>query len=418
MLKGEIRVPGDKSISHRSIMLGAIAEGKTEIKNFLVSEDTLATIECFRKMGVHIDMKEDNVLIEGVGKSGLKSPEGILYCGNSGTTMRLISGILIGQDFPSILVGDSSLNGRPMKRIIFPLRQMNGNIKGVEDEYPPIEIYPSEKLNGIYYKMPIDSAQVKSAILLASIYAQGETCIEEKGFSRDHTERMLKYFGAYICKIDKLIYMKDNAKLKGKNLFVPGDISSAAFFIVGALTLKGSDILIRDVGINKSRIGILEALKEMGGDIEIQNKRIANYEPIGDIRVRYSKLKGIDINGSRISTLIDEIPILAVAAALAEGTTTIRDAEELKYKESNRLNAMAVELNKMGAKVEELEDGLVIEGVSSLKPATLNSYNDHRIAMALNIAALNADGKSHIQQSECVTVSFPSFFDKLYKLLI
>ena len=417
-LKGEILVPGDKSISHRSIMLGSIAEGVTEINNFLFSEDTLATIDCFKNMGVNIAKKDGHIKVEGVGLKGLKPSNKPLYCGNSGTTMRLISGILIGQEFYSTILGDEFLNIRPMKRIIEPLREMGGIIKGVEDEFPPLQIQPTKSLNGIHYKMPIASAQVKSAILFASLYAKGETTIVEKGFSRDHTERMLKYFGADISRKDNTIHIADSSRLVGKNVFVPGDFSSSAFFIIGALTLKNSEITIKDVGLNEGRIGLIKVLKEMGGYIEVGNLKRFNNELIGDIYVKYSKLKCLEIGGDIISSLIDEIPILAVAASLAEGTTVIRNAEELKYKETDRLKAIATELRKMGVSIEELEDGLIIQGRDRLKPAILDSHMDHRIAMALSIAALNGEGKSKIENANCINISFPNFHQVLSENLI
>jgi len=417
-LKGEIVVPGDKSISHRSIMIGSIAEGVTEIENFLLSEDTLATIECFKNMGVNITSKNGTIEVKGVGLNGLKLPQKPLYCGNSGTTMRLISGILIGQVFSSTLIGDDSLNRRPMKRIMEPLRKMGGLIGGEEDEYPPLQIHPTQNLSGIYYEMPIASAQVKSAILFASLYSKGETAIVEKVFSRDHTERMLKYFGADINKKDNIIFIKDVQSLEGKRVFVPSDFSSAAFFIIGALTLKNSEIKIKDVGLNDGRIGLLKVLKKMGGYIEIENLKSFNNELVGDINVKYSKLKAVEVNGNIISSLIDEIPVLAVAASLAEGTTIITNAEELKYKETNRLKAIAMELRKMGVSIDELDDGLIIEGRESLKPAILDSHMDHRIAMALSIAALNGRGKSKINNVNCVNISFPEFYQTLYNSLI
>lgn len=417
-LKGEIVVPGDKSISHRSIMLGSIAEGVTEIDNILLSEDTLVTINCFKNMGVNIFKKDKSIKIVGVGLKGLKEPKRPLYCGNSGTTMRLLSGILVGQDFSSMLLGDNSLNIRPMKRIIKPLREMGGIIEGVEDEFPPLQIYPSDSLYGIQYKMPIASAQVKSAILLASLYSIGETTILEKGFSRDHTERMLKYYGANIFRENNTILITDSPRLEGQRLYIPGDFSSAAFFIVGALTLKDSEIIINNVGLNEGRIGLIKVLIEMGGNIEVGNLKCVNNELIGDLYVKYSKLKGIEISGDIISSLIDEIPILAVAASLAEGMTIIKNAEELKYKETNRLKVMATELRKMGVIIEELEDGLIIQGSDRLKSAVLDSHMDHRIAMSLSIAALNADGRSKIENSNCVNISFPSFYSLLYKNLI
>lgn len=410
-LKGEIKIPGDKSISHRSIILSSIAEGETEIYNFLDSEDTKATIDCFRKMGISIDKDGEKLVVKGKGLKGLAPPDCILDCKNSGTTMRLISGVLVGQNFSTILTGDNSLNNRPMSRIINPLKRMGGNIEGLDNEYPPLKIRPISNLNEIYYKMPVASAQVKSAILLASLYAEGETIIEEKGPSRDHTERMLNYFGARINKNNNLISLKGGSRLEGRKIFIPGDFSSASFFIVAALILEGSEIVIKDVGLNETRVGLLHVLKEMGGNIEIDNVKKFNNELVGDIYVKYSKLKSTNIYGNKIATFIDEIPILVVAATFAEGTTTINDASELKYKESDRIKVMTEEMNKMGASIKALEDGMIIEGGSSLKPAKLNSYNDHRIAMALSIAALKAEGKSYILGSECINISFPTFSD-------
>lgn len=417
-LRGEIRVPGDKSISHRSIILGSIAEGKTEICNFLNSEDTIATIDCLTKMGVYIEVEDDKVIVEGKGLNGLNPPESILNCKNSGTTMRLMSGILVGQDFPTTLVGDDSLNNRPMNRIITPLRKMGGNIEGLDNEYPPLKISPVQKLNGIYYEMPVASAQVKSAILLASLFADGKTIVKEKALSRDHTERMLKTFGVDIYKSDGLIYLNPPIKLRGKNLYISGDFSSASFFIVAALILEGSEIVIKDVGLNETRTGLIDILKKMGGNIETSNVNTLNNEPVGDILVKYSKLKGIDIKGDEIGTFIDEVPILAVASAFAEGTTVIRNASELKYKESDRIKVMANEMRKMGVAIEELGDGMIIQGNSSLKPAKLESHNDHRIAMALSIAALKAKGTSYLSNHECINISFPTFFDILLENIV
>lgn len=404
-LKGEIKVPGDKSVSHRAVMLGSIAEGETVIKNILLSEDTYRTIECFRDMGIKIevDEKEDRVRIEGNGVRGLKRPSKALDCGNSGTTMRLLSGILVGQDFSSILIGDDSLSKRPMDRIIIPLTKMGANIEGEKGKYPPLKIYPSKSLYGIHYELPVASAQVKSAILLASIYSEGDTKVIEKKVTRDHTERMLEYF--------------EEDKFDGKEIYVPGDISSAAFFMVGASIIKGSSIMMKDVGINPTRTGIIDVLKAMGGNIRIENIRKVNNEPIGDIYVSYAPLKGIELDGEIIGRLIDEIPIIAVAALFAEGTTTIRNAEELKYKETNRIQAIVGELKKMGADIIALEDGLIVHGKKDLSPAIVDSFNDHRIAMALSIAALNISGESEIKDSQCVNISYPNFFETIWKLV-
>lgn len=413
---GRIKVPGDKSISHRAIILGSIAKGLTTVENILISEDTFRTIDAFKAMGVNIQIEEGKALIKGVGMRGLKKPNTPIYCGNSGTTMRLLSGILVGQGFSSTLTGDGSLTKRPMDRIILPLNNMGANINGVGNRYPPLNITPTEGLRGIYYEMPIASAQVKSSILLATLYARGVTIIEESKSTRDHTERMLKLFGSNIDHKGNLIVMDGGPELHGRRVCVPGDISSAAYFIVLASLIKGSHIVIEDVGINPTRTGILSVLEEMGANIRVSNRKLISNEPIGDIEVKYSQLRGITIDRDQIGRLIDEIPIIAVAAALAKGRTIIRGAEDLKYKESNRIEAITEELNKMGACIEALPDGMVIDGVEELKPAKLLSHDDHRIAMALSIAALTVKGKSYIQGYECVNISYPNFYTTLSNL--
>ena len=417
-LVGEITVPGDKSISHRSIIIGSLANGKTTVENILMSDDTTSTMDCFKNMGVNIEKRNSTVYIEGVGLYGLKQPKDILSCGNSGTTMRILSGLLVGQRFSTTLTGDESLISRPMKRIIIPLSKMGGNISGIGDNYPPLEIKPANNiLKGIFYELPVASAQVKSSILFASLYSRGITKIVENKITRDHTERMLNYFGCNVVKEGNEIITDGNATLSGKKVYVPGDISSAAFFIVAASLLEGSRIIIKDVGINPTRTGIISVLKDMGANISISNRKLLNNEPIGDIEVKYSHLKGCTVEGDIVGTLIDEIPIIAVAAALAKGKTTIKNAEELKYKESDRIRAMVTELKKMGARIEELPDGMIIEGVDRLKSANLHSYNDHRIAMALSIAALKAEGESYIDDSKCVQISYPDFYDTLSNLI-
>ncbi|WP_353097476.1 3-phosphoshikimate 1-carboxyvinyltransferase [Tissierella praeacuta] len=404
-LKGEIKIPGDKSISHRAVMFGSIAEGETIIENILLSEDTLRTIECFRQMGIKIDIDEKNnqVRIIGKGLHGLKKPNKVLECGNSGTTMRLLAGILVGQDFSSALIGDDSLNNRPMDRIILPLIKMGANIEGDKDKYPPLYITPSDRLQGIEYELPIASAQVKSSILLASLYSKGKTKVKEKKVTRDHTERMLKYFS------------EDD--FSGKEIYVPGDISSASFFIVAATIIKGSSIVIKEVGINPTRTGIIDVIKGMGGNITIENIRNINNEPVGDIYVSYAPIKGIELDGNIIGRLIDEIPIIAVAAAFAEGNTVIRNAEELKYKETDRIHAIVNELKKMGADIIALPDGLIVNGKKKLNPAIVNTYGDHRIAMALSIAALNIEGASEIENTQCANISYPDFYETIRRLL-
>lgn len=415
-LIGEIKVPGDKSISHRAIMIGSLAEGKTIIRNFLMGEDCLSTIRCFKELGVEIEIFDEKVIVNGVGLNGFKKPHKKLDVGNSGTTIRLMSGILAAQKFPSVIEGDESIMKRPMDRIIAPLRLMGADIKGIDDKYPPLIIRPVESLSGICYRQPIASAQVKSSILLAGLYSKDNTSVIQPSLSRDHTERMLEYFGLDIKIEGKKVILKKGKIFNGKDVFVPGDISSAAFFIVGALILKDSKITIKDVGLNETRTGIIDVLKDMGGNIVISNYRIVNNEPIGDITVEYSKLKGITIEGAIIPRLIDEIPIIAVAASLAQGTTTIRNAEELRVKESNRLRAIVAELSKMNVDIEELEDGMIIRGPNKIKPAELNSYNDHRIAMALSILSLFAEGQSVIDDTSSVNISFPGFYEMLESL--
>ncbi len=416
-LIGEITVSSDKSISHRAIICGALSEGETVVNNILLSEDVLNTIDCFRKMGVNIKIDGNKVYIQGVGLYGLKRPEDVLNCGNSGTTMRLLSGILVAQDFSTTLIGDDSLMNRPMKRVISPLSKMGANIIGRDGEYPPLQIQSTDNLNGIVYELPIASAQVKSSILLASLYSSGKTIIIENKITRDHTEKMLNYFGQDIVKHNNEIIVDEKQKLIGEEVYIPADISSAAYFLVAASIVKGSRIIIQNVGINPTRDGVLQILDKMGANIVVFNKKIVNNEPIGDIEIKYSPLKACTIEGDIIGRTIDELPIITVAAALADGRTIIRDAKELRYKESDRINAMTVELNKMGAKIEELPDGMIIDGVDSLRPAELNSYGDHRIAMALSIAALKAKGKSSIYGSESVNISYPDFYKTLNNLI-
>ncbi|WMM23371.1 3-phosphoshikimate 1-carboxyvinyltransferase [Tissierella sp. MB52-C2] len=404
-LKGEIKVPGDKSISHRAVIFGSISKGETTVENALLSEDIISTIKCFREMGVKIliNEEEDKLRIIGNGLYGLKKPSRPLDCGNSGTTMRLLSGLLAGQDFESTLIGDESLSKRPMDRIINPLRKMNGNIAGADDKYPPINIYPSKGLQGIDYTLPMASAQVKSAILLASLYANGETKVEEKKITRDHTERMMEYFSE-----DDFI---------GKNIYVPGDISSAAFWMVGASIMKGSSIVLKDVGVNPTRTGIIDVLKSMGGNIEVKNIRNINKEPVGDIYISYSPLRGIELDPSIMGRLVDEIPVIAVGAMFAQGTTIIRGAGELKYKETDRIQAIVTELKKLGGNIEALEDGLIIKGTDALHPGVLESYDDHRIAMALSIGALNIEGKSKVTNTKCINISYPKFYESLWEIV-
>ncbi|MBS5317199.1 MAG: 3-phosphoshikimate 1-carboxyvinyltransferase [Clostridiales bacterium] len=411
-LKGTLSIPGDKSISHRSIMFGSIAKGTTKIHNFLMGDDCLSTIECFRKLGIDIEMHNDHILVHGKGLHGLEPAAEILDCGNSGTTTRLISGILAGQPFTSTLTGDASIQKRPMKRIIEPLRQMHAAIEGKDDNFCPLTISPST-LEGICYTSPVASAQVKSCVLLAGLYANTPTTVCEPALSRDHTERMLSAFGAIIERKDKCVTIYPNPELEAMEVIVPGDISSAAFFMVAGLIVPNSKLILQNVGINPTRRGILDALLAMGGRITCFNERELCGEPVCDMIIESSDLHGITIEGDIIPTMIDEIPAFAVAALFAHGTTIIKDAKELRVKESNRIDTMCHELGKMGAVIRPLEDGMIIEGNATLHGAILESYDDHRIAMSLAVAALKATTPSQILNSECIRISYPHFFEHL-----
>ena len=420
-MRGELTVPGDKSISHRAVMLGSIAQGTTEITNFLKGADCLSTIRCFRQMGVSIEEKPDCILVHGRGLRGLTAPDGTLNTGNSGTTTRLMSGILAGQRFSSLLSGDDSLNSRPMKRIMDPLGQMGARITSVNGNgCAPLSIQPGD-LHGIAYTSPVASAQVKSAILLAGLYADGETSVTEPVLSRNLTELMLQNFGAYVMTAlhpggSATAYVEPCQELYGQQVYVPGDISSAAYFIAAALLTPGSELLIKNVGTNFTRAGFLKVCEAMGADVTLVNKTIEGGEPRADILARSSALKGTVIEGELIPTLIDEIPILAVMAALAEGTTVIRDAAELKVKETNRIDTVTAGLAAMGANVTPTEDGMIIEGGSCLTGARIQSHLDHRIAMAFTVAGLAAQGETFIEDSQCVDVSYPEFFQTLEQL--
>ena len=421
-LKGTVSVPGDKSISHRCIMFGSIANGTTEIHNFLKGADCLATIRCFQSMGINIEETDHTITVHGKGLHGLSDPLNILDVGNSGTTTRLLSGILAGQKFESTLSGDESLNSRPMKRIIEPLTMMGANISSIlRNGCAPLYIAPGN-LHGIHYDSPVSSAQVKSCILLAGLYAEGETSVTEPSLSRNHTELMLKEFGADIRTLHSLsgteatAYIKPYPKLYGQKIVVPGDISSAAYFIAAGLIVPDSEILIEHVGINPTRSGILKVCEDMGGDITLLNERCEAGEKIADILVRTSSLHGITIEGDIIPTLIDEIPIIAVMAAVADGTTVIKDAAELKVKETDRIETVTDNLKAMGCNVTPTEDGMIITG-GTLHGASIHTLLDHRIAMAFSIAALVADGTTKILDSKCVDVSYPTFYDTFEQLL-
>lgn len=409
---GQIKVPGDKSISHRAVMLGSLANGVTEISGFLKGADCLSTIDCFRKMGIDIDINGENVTVHGNGLRGLKKPDEMLYTGNSGTTTRLLCGILAGQNFDTSITGDASIQKRPMGRVVQPLSMMGAKI---ENEYCPLYI-TGTKLHGIDYKMPVASAQVKTAIILAGLYAYGETVIHEIEKSRDHTELMLSAMGADLT-VDNLdITVKPTNDLTAVNVDVPGDISSAAFFLVLGAIMPNSQITVTNVGINPTRTGIIDVLKDMGADITLENVHTSAGETVADITVRSSSLKGTTVGGDIIPRLIDELPIIAVAAVFADGQTVIKDAQELKVKETNRIRAVVDEFNKCGIDITETDDGMIINGGKSIHGADFKTYDDHRMAMSLTVLAQLADGESTLDDSDCACVSYPTFFDDFYKL--
>lgn len=420
-LKGEVQIPGDKSISHRAVMLGSIARGTTEISHFLNGADCLSTIHCFQKMGIEIEQSKDLVLVHGRGLCGLKAPQGILDTGNSGTTTRLICGILSGQNFSSVLSGDDSLNSRPMKRIMDPLNQMGARITSIQDNNcAPLRIEPGT-LHGIRYVSPVASAQVKSSVLLAGLYADSPVSVTEPVLSRNHTELMLGSFGADISSElhadgSATASVSPCAELYGQKIQVPGDISSAAYFIAAGLLVPGSRLLVKNVGINPTRAGFLEICRKMGADIGYLNRQSQGGEETADLLVTPKPLTGTVIEGAVIPSLIDEIPILAVMAAFAEGTTVIRDAAELKVKETNRIQTVTENLLAMGAEIIPTEDGMIIHGTGALKGTQIQSHLDHRIAMAFSVAALAAEGTTTILDSQCVDVSYPGFFAQLMDL--
>lgn len=415
-LKGEVMIPGDKSVSHRSVMFGSIAKGTTEIHNFLQGADCLSTISCFQKMGVAIENNGDSVIVRGNGLRGLKKPDSILDCGNSGTTTRLISGILAAQDFSVTLTGDASIRKRPMKRIMTPLSMMGADIRSLHDNGCAPLVITGKKLHGIHYQSPVASAQVKSAILLAGLYADGETKVTEPYVSRNHSELMLSCFGADVRTEDTTAVIQPAEELFGQKVLVPGDISSAAFFIAAGLIIPNSEILIHNVGINPTRDGIIHVCRAMGADIELLNQK-HDGEPTADILVRSSRLKGTVIGGAIIPTLIDELPMIAAMACFAEGETVIRDAAELKVKESNRIAVMVENLTAMGADVEETEDGMIIRGGRPLHSAVIDSKLDHRIAMTFAVTGCCADGETEILGAECVNISYPGFYGDLERLM-
>jgi len=413
-LKGTIAVPGDKSISHRALMLSAIGRGKSRITNFLEGEDCISTLNAMRSAGVEIDYSKEEIVVQGVGLNGLKEPRDVIDAGNSGTTTRLLTGLFAGQDFFTVITGDNYLRKRPMKRVVDPLSQMGARIWGREGgEKLPLAINGAA-LKGIDYHSPIASAQVKSSIILAGLRARGITRVYEPSLSRDHTERMLHAMGARCAVLDNNGFeIEGGVELGSADVTVPGDISSAAFFIVAALIIEGSQIELKNVGINPTRTGIVDILREMGGDIKYEKERDVAGEPVADIIVSSSKLKAVEVGGDVIPRAIDEIPLLAVAAAFAEGRTKVTDAKELRVKECDRISAMTLELKKLGISIEELEDGFVIDGSEQVMGASVAGHGDHRIAMSMAVAGLIATGETLINGSDCVNVSFPGFFDLL-----
>jgi len=412
---GELVIPGDKSITHRALLLGAIARGVTEIKGYLEAGDSLSTAACLRALGVKISKRPDRLLVEG-SDMVLKKPEESLYAGNSGTTARLLLGILAGQNFSATLTGDSSLQKRPMKRVIEPLSLMGAEFNSNNDHLPLT--IQGGSLKPISYQSPRSSAQVKSSVLLAGLYADGETVVEEPYQSRNHTELMLQLFGADLQVDGCRISVRGPSRLRGTQVRVPADISAAAFFMIAAAIVSDSEVLLKNIGINPSRSGIVEVLLEMGADLALLNKRIWGNEPVADIRVRGNrKLKGITIGGEMIPRLIDEIPVLAVAAALAEGKTVVKDAAELRVKESDRITALCMQLNALGSGITEKEDGFEITGGAKLKGAKVSSCDDHRIAMALAVAGLAAEGETVVEGAEVIGISFPGFMAALRTLV-
>ena len=419
-LKGTITVPGDKSISHRAVMFGALASGTTEVTNFLQGADCLSTIRCFRQLGIDIinELSSDQVIIHGKGLHGLTKPVDMLDVGNSGTTMRLISGILSGQQFEITLNGDESIQKRPMGRIMTPLSRMGADIRSIggNDRSPLLINGSNEKqsaLKGIHYLSPVASAQIKSCVLLAGLYAEGETSVTEPSLSRNHTELMLTEFGASITSIQNTATIQPNPNLIGRKIKVPGDISSAAYFIVAGLIIPNSEIVIKNVGINPTRDGIIRVCKQMGANISLENVIDNGGEPVADIVVKHSELHGTEVGGDIIPTLIDEIPIIAILACFAKGQTIIKDAAELKVKESNRIDVMVNNLSNMGADITGTEDGMIITGGNPLHGTTIESKSDHRIAMSFAIAALLAEDETNILEAECVDISYPNFYSDL-----
>ncbi|MBC1334279.1 3-phosphoshikimate 1-carboxyvinyltransferase [Listeria booriae] len=414
-LNGTIRVPGDKSISHRSIMFGALANGTTTVSNFLKGEDCLSTIGVFRALGVPIEEFPDKIVVHGTGWDGLKRPDETLDVGNSGTTIRLMLGILAGRPFDATLEGDASIAKRPMGRVMLPLREMGAIFEAKDANFAPVKV-TGTKLQPMTYTLPVASAQVKSAIIFAALQADGETTIIEKEKTRDHTEQMIRQFGGAITTDGLTIRVNGGQEFQGQNVVVPGDISSAAFFIVAGLIIPNSKIRLENVGLNPTRTGIIDVVKEMGGKITVEQTSKAGDEPAGTVIVETSDLKGIEIGGNIIPRLIDELPVIALLASQANGQTVIKDAEELKVKETNRIDAVVTELSKMGVALVGTDDGMIIEGNQTLHGATVQSYGDHRMGMMLQIAALLADSDVTLEKAEAINVSYPSFFEDVASL--
>lgn len=416
-LNGEITIPGDKSISHRSVMFGSIAYGETIVSNFLPGADCLSTIACFRRLGVTIEETNGELHIFGNGFEGLVEPNEILDVGNSGTTIRLLMGILAGRPFFSSLVGDESIAKRPMTRVTVPLTNMGAKLDGRKNgAFTPISIRGGQ-LQPIRYELPVASAQVKSALILAGLQAEGESTIIEPAETRDHTERMIRKFGGEINKDHQMITVKGGQRLEAATIHVPGDISSAAFFLVAGAVVPGSKLILKNVGLNPTRTGIIDVMKKMGANLEIINQEEDSFEPVGDLIIKTSTLKGTVVEGALIPKLIDEIPIIALLATQAEGTTIIKDAEELKVKETNRIDTVVHELKKLGASIEATDDGMIIYGKSKLHGGIVSSHGDHRIGMMLAIAALLCDEDTFLENPESISVSYPNFFSHLNSLI-
>ncbi|MCR5668945.1 MAG: 3-phosphoshikimate 1-carboxyvinyltransferase [Lachnospiraceae bacterium] len=415
-LKGEIQIPGDKSISHRGIMLGSIAEGITELNGFLDGADCRSTISCFQKLGIVIQKEVDHVVIHGKGLHGLTAPTEVLDTGNSGTTTRIISGILCAQNFTSHINGDASIQKRPMKRIIRPLQEMGACIySDLGNDCAPLTI-KGTALHPIHYSSPVASAQVKSAILLAGLFTEGETSVTEPILSRNHTELMINGFGGEVTSIGTCATIKGLTELHGQKIAIPGDISSAAYFIVAGLLCKNAELLIKNVNTNPTRAGILKVVKRMGGNMKLLNERVISGEPVADILVQTSNMHGITIDKELIPSLIDEVPVIAVLASQAEGQTIIKDAAELKVKESNRIDTVCENLRAMGCHITPTEDGMIIEGNQTLHGTRIQTHLDHRIAMAFAIAGLIAEGETTFDHPECIEISYPTFFETIEKI--